>query len=104
MECVSERLVKLILIGCAEHDAKVVAIGPVSLGSDLFLYALVEDGTGEGIRKRDSDVVGACAADECYRLLDVLPGLSGISELQKVARADVFVSETGACGHNIGDT
>src|SRR5258708_38992707 len=103
MEGVCEGLVEVVLVGCAEHDAKVVTVGSVSFGSDLFLYAVVEDGAGEGIRKGDSDVVWVRVADERYRLLDVFPGLSGGAELQEVARTDVFVSEAGTGDHDIGD-
>ena len=103
MERVSQRHVELVLIGCAEHDAKVITVGPVSFGPDLFLDAVVEDGSGEGIGKRDSDVVGARVADEGYRLLDVFPGLSGVAELQEVACADAFIREARASSDNIGD-
>ncbi len=49
MEGVPQCHVELIFVGCAKHDAKVVAVGPVSFGSDLFLDSLIEDGAGKRI-------------------------------------------------------
>ncbi len=58
---------------------------------------------GRGIGEGDSDVVGARASYDGYCLLNVFPGLSRITELEKkVARPDVLIAKSRACCNDIG--
>jgi hypothetical protein len=49
VESIAQGKVKLIFVSCLEHQAEVVAIGPVALGADLLLHPVEECCAGKRI-------------------------------------------------------
>src|ERR1700691_1382267 len=91
MERIADCQVKLVFVRGSEHQAKIVAIGPISLGADLFLHPVEEGSAWKRIRERNPYVIWPRAANQIYRLLDVLPLLPGVAELQEIAGANPCV-------------
>jgi hypothetical protein len=90
---IAESQVKLVFVCRLEHQAQVVAIGPISLGADLLLHPVEECSARQRIRERDADVIRSRIADQLYRFLNVLPLLSGVAELQEIAGANTRVCQ-----------
>src|SRR5580692_7627392 len=103
MKCVANRAIKCIGIGAFEHHAEVVAVGPVLFRSELLTHALVEPSVRKRVREGNTDVVGTRLADERNSLLNIVPILTQIAELDEVARADAFASQVPTRGDNFFD-
>src|SRR6185437_8417797 len=69
MQSIPYRAIELSRISCLEHNAEIIAVGPITLLPELRSYALVENCSGQRIGEGNSDVIGAHFADKCNRLL-----------------------------------
>ncbi len=103
MKCVANRSIEAIGVGALEHHAEVVAVGPILLRSELLPDTLVKPGIWKRVRERNADVVGTRLANESNGLLDIAPVLTGISELEEIARADSFVVQMLTRGEHFFD-
>jgi hypothetical protein len=93
VERIAQREIELVLVGRREHQAEVIAVSPICLGADLFPHPVEEGSSWKWIREGDTYVVRACVTHQRNRLLDVLPLLPGIAELQEIACVNACVPQ-----------
>jgi hypothetical protein len=103
MQCVAYGAVEVISVGALEHNAKVVAVGPILLRAELLFDASVEARVREGVREGDPDIIGTSFANESDCSLNVDPMFAGIAELQEIAGAYALAFEMLPCGNDFLD-
>ena len=96
MQSVVQSAIKLVGVGALEHHGHVFTVGPVGLLSELCLNAIEKLGSGQRVRNGNADVIGPSVSDQFDGVLNVLPGLAWISELQEVAGSNAFMPQVFA--------
>src|SRR5262249_46826353 len=88
MQGLTHRAIKLRGVGRLEHDAEIIAVGPVPLAAKLRLHTLIEARARKWIGERDSDIIRLRVANQRNGLLQFSPSFARIAELQEVAGAN----------------
>jgi hypothetical protein len=84
MERVTKSVVEGVVVAGGVDCAEVVAVGPVTLFSQLRLNAVEETRAWQGIRERHADIIGARLANQVHCLADFGPTLTGVAKLEEV--------------------
>ena len=77
----------------AVHEIEIVALGPVGLVHQLRGHLVVERRPRERVGDRDPDLIGHEIEDHPDGLVDVLPGLAEIAELEEEGDPDTVALE-----------
>src|SRR5271154_6602654 len=83
-----------------EHNAKIIAVGPIALRPNLHPYTFIEDSARQGIGKGYPDIIRPQLPHQGNRLLEFGPCLTGVTELQEEACANAGVSKPIARNHD----
>src|SRR5580658_9634589 len=92
--------IEISRVSCLEHNAKVIAVGPIALRPKLHPHTFIEDSSRQRIGKGYPDIIRPQGPHQGYSLAEFGPCLSGVAELQEEACTDANVSKPVASEHD----
>src|SRR5690348_3701529 len=85
---VADTPIEITVESALEEHGQIARIAPVALAPELSAHPLVEDGPGQWISDRHTDLVGPLAADQVAGGQEIFPGFGRIAELDEPAGPD----------------